>query len=55
LSPVRASGGPVKREDVEQLSPRLLDHINVLGRYELALKESVWQGRLMVGRGFVLR
>ena len=36
----------VKPEDVERLSPLLLDHINVLGRYEFALKESIRQGQL---------
>ena len=41
-----ASGGLIKSEDVERLSPLLLDHINVLGRYEFALKESVRQGQL---------
>lgn len=46
LTQVRASGGLVKPEDVERLSPLLLDHINVLGRYEFALMESVRQGRL---------
>ncbi len=34
LAQVRHSGGPVKPEDVERLSRSLLDHINVLGRYE---------------------
>lgn len=43
---VRATGGLVKPEDVERLSPLLLDHINVLGRYEFALKESIRQGRM---------
>jgi hypothetical protein len=37
---------PVKPEDVERLSPLLLDHVNVLGRYDFALTESVRQGRL---------
>jgi TnpA family transposase len=46
LAQVRASGMPVKPEDVERLSPLLLDHINVLGRYDFALTESVRQGRL---------
>ena len=46
LAQVRAAGVPVKPEDVERLSPLLLDHINVLGRYEFALKESVRQGHL---------
>ena len=39
-------GAVVKPEDVERLSPLLLDHVNVLGRYEFALKESVQQGQL---------
>ena len=46
LAQVRASGVAVKPEDVERLSPLLLDHVNVLGRYEFALKESVRQGQL---------
>jgi TnpA family transposase len=46
LSRVRASGAVVKPEDVERLSPLLLDHINVLGRYEFVLTKSVQQGRL---------
>ena len=33
-------------EDVQRLSPLLLDHVNVLGRYEFALKESIRQGQL---------
>ena len=36
----------VKPEDVQRLSPLLLDHVNVLGRYEFALKESIRQGQL---------
>ena len=36
----------VKPEDVERLSPLLINHVNVLGRYEFALKESVRQGQL---------
>jgi hypothetical protein len=43
---IRTSGGLVQPEDVERLSPLLLDHINVLGRYEFALKDSVRQGCL---------
>jgi TnpA family transposase len=46
LAQVRASGAVVKPEDIERLSPLLVDHVNVLGRYEFALKESVRQGRL---------
>jgi TnpA family transposase len=46
LAQVRASGMAVKPEDVERLSPLLLDHVNVLGRYDFALTESVRQGRL---------
>ena len=38
-----AAYGP---EDVERLSPLLIDHINVLGRYVFALKESIRRGRL---------
>jgi TnpA family transposase len=46
LGQIRTSGGLVQPEDVERLSPLLLDHINVLGRYEFALKESIRQGCL---------
>jgi TnpA family transposase len=46
LAQVRASGLTVKPEDVERLSPLLIDHINVLGRYEFAVKESIRQGKL---------
>jgi TnpA family transposase len=46
LAQIRASGTEIKPEDVERLSPLLLDHVNVLGRYEFALKESIRQGEL---------
>ena len=46
LTQVRGSSMPVKHEDLERLSPLLLNHVNVLGRYEFALKESVRQGHL---------
>jgi TnpA family transposase len=46
LAQGRVSSVPVKPEDVERLSPLLLDHINVLGPYDFALKESVRQGHL---------
>ena len=46
LARIRGSSELVRPEDVERLSPLLLDQINVLGRYEFALKESVRQGRL---------
>ncbi len=46
LAQVRAPGAMVKPRDIERLSPLLLDHVNVLGRYEFVLKESVRQGRL---------
>ena len=45
LAQVRASGVAVKPEDVERLSPLLLDHVNVLGRYEFVLTKSVRQGQ----------
>jgi len=44
LAQVRTSGVPIKPEDVERFSPLLIGDDNVLGRYELALKESIWQG-----------
>jgi hypothetical protein len=44
LTKIRATEMAVKPEDVQRLSPLLLDHINVLGRYEFALKESIRQG-----------
>jgi TnpA family transposase len=46
LTQVRTSGATVKPEDVERLSPLLLDHINVLGRYEFNLKKSIRHGKL---------
>ena len=46
LAQARSSSTPVKPEDIERLSPLLLDHVNVLGRYDFALTESVRQGRL---------
>ena len=46
LAKVRTTDVAVKPEDVQRLSPLLLDHINVLGRYEFALKESIRQGQL---------
>ena len=46
LTKVRSTDVVVKPEDVQRLSPLLLDHVNVLGRYEFALKESIRQGQL---------
>jgi Tn3 transposase DDE domain len=46
LTQARVSGTVVKPEDEERLSPLLLDHVNVLGRYEFTLKESVQKGHL---------
>ena len=46
LTQVRATNMAVKPEDVERLSPLLIDHVNVLGRYEFALKDSVRRGQL---------
>lgn len=46
LAQVRASSMAVSPEDVERLSPLVLDHVNVLGRYDFALTESVRQGQL---------
>jgi Tn3 transposase DDE domain len=46
LAQVSTSRATVKPEDVERLSPLLLDHINVLGRYEFNLKKSIRQGKL---------
>ena len=39
LAQVRASGTVVEPEDVVRLSPLLLDHVNVLGRYEFHPEE----------------
>jgi hypothetical protein len=36
----------IKPEDLQRLSPLLIDHVNVLGRYEFVLKDSVRQGQL---------
>jgi TnpA family transposase len=46
LARARASGALVNLEDVERLSPLLLDHVNVLGRYEFVLAKSIRQGKL---------
>jgi TnpA family transposase len=46
LGQVRAAGLAVKPEDVERLSPLLLGHVNVQGRYEFTLTKSVRQGKL---------
>ena len=46
LAQVRTSSATIKPEDVERISPLLLDHINVLGRYEFNLKKSIRQGKL---------
>lgn len=46
LAKVRATDLAVRPEDVQRLSPLVLDHANVLGRYEFALKESIRQGQL---------
>ena len=45
LARARASGALIKPEDVERLSPLLLDHVNVLGRYEFVLEKSIRQGK----------
>src|SRR4051794_39262495 len=46
LSRARASGAVVNPDDVERLSPLLLNHVNVLGWYEFALRKSIRQGKL---------
>jgi hypothetical protein len=46
LARARASGALVNLEDVERLSPLLLDHVNVLGRYEFVLAKSIRRGKL---------
>ena len=46
LAQVRTASATIKPEDMERLSPLLLDHINVLGRYEFNLKKSIRQGKL---------
>jgi TnpA family transposase len=46
LARARAAGALVNLEDVERLSPLLLDHVNVLGRYEFVLAKSIRQGKL---------
>lgn len=50
LAQVRTSGATVKPEDIERLSPLLLDHVNVLGRYEFNPKKSIRQGKLRLLR-----
>ena len=46
LTKVRTTDVAVKPEDLERLSPLQFDHVNVLGRYEFTLKESIRQGQL---------
>ncbi len=46
LQKLRADGAEVLDEDIERLSPLAHSHINVLGRYHLALPEEVLRGQL---------
>jgi hypothetical protein len=43
LAQVRAFSSTIKPEDIERLSSLLIDHVNVPGRHEFAMKESVRQ------------
>jgi TnpA family transposase len=44
LKQVQQQGNPVKKEDIERLSPLGFEHVNLLGRYSFALPESVNRG-----------
>ena len=46
LQQLRTEGFPVKAEDLARLSPLVLDHINLLGRYSFSLPDSVQRGQL---------
>ena len=46
LAKVRTTDVAVKPEDVQRLAPLLLDHVNVVGRYEFILTESIRKGKL---------
>lgn len=46
LEQLRAEGYPVREEDVMRLFPLGYDHINRLGRYSVAVPESVSRGEL---------
>lgn len=43
---LKQSGYPVQEEDVARLSPLIHEHINMLGRYSLAVPEEVARGEL---------
>ncbi len=42
---LRAKGEEVRPEDVERLSPLVLHHINLQGKYHFTLPEGVAQGQ----------
>lgn len=44
LAQLRAHGVEVRDEDVARLSPLGYSHVNLLGRYEFALPESIARG-----------
>jgi hypothetical protein len=44
LAQLRASGVELRDEDVARLSPLGYGHVNLLGRYEFALPESIARG-----------
>ena len=46
LAQLRREGFPVRDEDVARLSPFVHEHINLLGRYNFAVPESVTRGEL---------
>ena len=46
LAHLRGTGAEVKPGDVSRLSPLGYEHINVLGRYSLALADGIAHGEL---------
>ena len=44
LGQLRGQGATVKDEDVARLSPLGTNHINVLGRYQFSLPDSIARG-----------
>lgn len=46
LERLKQHGYPVLDEDVARLSPLIYEHINILGRYSLAVPEEVTRGEL---------
>ncbi len=46
VNQLRANGDSVNDADVASLSPRLYEHINMMGRYSFSMPEAVTKGEL---------